>query len=209
MPSMKTGSGALALAMTAALGLAGCGGKGEDPGNTLGNLLAYNTANPPPVAPASGKGAVNVECPIVVVADSGSAYRIYSGADKSNANVKTQYSLGDLSRDCSSDGASVNIRIGISGYVQAGPAGGAGSFVVPIKVLIQRDSDKQPAAVKTYRINAAIPQGDTQAPFAMVTEPISVPFISKQADDDYSIYVGFDQGGPAKPEKVARRRRAK
>ena len=206
MRSMISAPGALALTVTAALGLAGCGGKGEDPGNTLGNLFAYNSTKAPPVA-ATGQSTVAVECPIIVVADSGSAYRIYAGADKSNTGVRTQYSLGELSRDCSSDGTTVNIRIGISGFVQAGPAGGPGSFLVPVKVLIQRESDKQPAVVKTYRINASIPQGETEAPFAMVTEPIPVPFVSKQADEDYSIYVGFDQGGAAAPRTVARRHR--
>jgi hypothetical protein len=195
-----------ALVGAAALGLAGCGGKGEDPGNTLGNLFAYNTANPAP-APSLGK-AIDVECPIVLVADSGGAYRIYAGADKSASSVKTQYSLGELSRECGAVDNNLTIRLGISGYVQAGPVGGPGSFSVPIKVTIQRESDKQPAAVKTYRIAATIPPGETQAPFALVTDPIAVPLLTRQADDDYSIYVGFDQGGkPERPQKVARRRR--
>lgn len=196
-------AGVIALALAG--GLAGCAAGGEDPGNTLGNLFAYNTTKPPPVE--RSVKARDVECPVVQVEEGQSAYRLYAGADHSNEGVRQQFSFGEMSRECTADESTVHMRVGISGYVQAGPAGGPGAFTVPIKVVIRRESDLQPAVVKTYRVNAAIAPGETSAPFSMVTEPLDVPFVSSAADEDYSIYVGFDAGPAPAVRKPARARR--
>jgi len=197
--------GVAAFAATAALSLAGCG-KGEDPGLSVGNLFAPRATTAPPI-PVAYK-TLDIDCPIVQIPENGNAYRVYSGADKSNASVRYQFSLGEVSRDCSGDNTHIDFRLGISGYVQAGPAGGPGSYAVPLKIMVRRESDQQEAATKTYRIEATIPPGEDQAVFSLVTEPISVPFISKAADEDYGLYVGFD-ATPEKPQKPEPRRRSR
>ena len=101
------------------------------------------------------------------------------------------------------------MRVGVAGYVQSGPVGGPGSFSVPVRIVVRRESDQQIVATKSYRVAAAIPQGDTQAPFTLVTEPMSVPALSNASEDDYTIYVGFDSGAPDKPQKPKPRRRAR
>ncbi len=201
--------GAVAATVVAALGLAGCGSKGDDSSSALANLFAYNSVKAPPI-PATQK-IVDVDCPIVQIPDEQGAYRVYSGADKSNSSVRYQFSLGEISRDCSSDGSQIEFRLGVSGYVQAGPAGGPGTFSVPLKIAIVREDGHVEAAGKSFKIEATIPPGETQAVFSLVTDPISVPYISRAADDDYGLYVGFEQGPPEKPhkpEKPARRKKA-
>ncbi len=193
-----------ALVVALAMGLGGCAGKGEDAGNALGNIFAYNSTKAPPIA--QSRKTIDVVCPVVQVVDGKAAYRIYAGSDKTNTAVKQQYSMGELSRDCSAEDANLTIRVGISGYVQAGPAGGPGSFDVPVSVIVRREADQQPAAIKTYRIAATIAPGETSTTFALVTEPIAVPYIHEEADDDYSIYVGFDDGKPEAPRKITRKR---
>lgn len=204
----RTGLFPAGLALAAVFGLAGCGSKTEDPGVTLGNLFAYNTTKPAPAAPAAKSG--EVECPVVDVTEGQAVYRAYGGGDKSNASVKYQFSFGALSRECFAEDSRINIRIGISGYLQAGPAGGSGSASVPVRVVIRREGEQRPTVEKTFRVEATIAPGETSTTFALVTDGLSVPYLSAQADDDYQIFVGFEQGGAAaRPEKVARRRRAR
>ncbi len=194
-----------ALAVLATLGLGGCGSKEDDVGNTVGNLFAFNSTTAPPLTAANRSN--DVVCPPVLVAEGQASYRIYAGADKSNAGVKQQFALGALSRDCDTNGGSINLRLGISGYVQAGPAGGSGAFTVPVKVVVRRESDQAPVEVRTYKISAAIAPSEASAPFSLVTDPIALPSLSKDADTDYSVYVGFDAGAPDAPKAPAKRRK--
>lgn len=189
------------------LPLAGCGST-PDGGlsSTFGNLIAFNSTTAPPIRENKEAGVIEVECPEVLVADGQAAYRTYAGADKSSAGVKHQYSFGELSRECIATKDRIDIRVGVAGYVLSGPMGGPGSFQVPVRVSIRRDSDGQVIQSKSYRIAAAITADQAQAPFAVVTEPLTVPFIRTEANMDYSIFVGFD-ATPEKPQKPAPKQR--
>ncbi len=194
-------------AICAAVGLAGCGAKGEDPASTIGNIFAFNSTKAPSAQPRDR--TVDVDCPILQVSEGEAAYRAYAGPEKTSDKVRYQFSFGDLSRECVGRGDTLTIRLGVSGYVTAGPAGGPGAFRVPLKIVVRRESDLQPALTRTIPVEATIAPGEGRASFAFVTEPLTLPLISRQADSDYSIYVGFDQGGgaaPAAPRKTARRR---
>jgi len=189
------------------LPLAGCGST-PDGGlsSTFGNLMAFNSPTAPPIRENKGSGFVEVECPEVLVADGQAAYRTYAGADKSSAGVKHQYSFGEMSRECIATNDRIDIRVGVAGYVLSGPMGGPGSFQVPVRVWVRRDSDGQVLQSKTYRIAAAITADQAQASFAVVTEPMTVPFTRTEANMDYSLFVGFD-ATPEKPQKPAPRQR--
>jgi hypothetical protein len=185
------------------LPLAGCGST-PDGGlsSTFGNLIAFNSPTAPQIRENREAGAVEVECPEVLVAEGQAAFRTYAGADKSSAGVKHQYSFGEMSRECIATKDRIDIRVGVAGYVLSGPMGGPGSFQVPVRVSIRRDSDGQIVQTKAYRIAAAIPADQAQAPFSVVTEPLTVPFTRTEANMDYSIFVGFD-ATPDKPQKPA------
>ena len=189
------------------LPLAGCGSS-PDGGvsSTLGNLIAFNSPTAPSVRENKESPVVEVECPEVMISEGQSAFRTYAGADKSSAGVKHQYSFGEMSRECIATKDRIDIRVGVSGYVLAGPMGGPGAFQVPVRVSVRRDSDGQIVQTKTYRIAAAITAEQPQAPFAVVTEPLSVPFLRTEANMDYSIFVGFD-ATPEKPQKPAAKQR--
>jgi hypothetical protein len=191
-------AGKLALA-TAGFGLlAGCAGVG-DAGNTLGNLVLFNSTTPPPVTPPP-KEAVHLSCPEVEVQDGTSSVRVYSGADQSNANLRYQFSLGDIARDCQLTDGKLNIKVGVAGRVLAGPAGAPPSFTVPVRIVVRRESDNQPEVSQLYRIAATIQPGETGADFTIVSDPLSVPYLHPDSDRDYTILVGFDQG--AAPQKA-------
>jgi hypothetical protein len=157
---------------------------------------------------AANERVTEVECPDIRVVDGQSAYRTYAGSDKSNTNVRHQYSFGDLARECSvRDGKLIDIRVGISGYVLSGPAGGPGSFQVPVRVSVRQDAEDKVIATKSYKIAASIAQGEAQAPFVLVTDPLTVPLLRVDAGHDYTILIGFDSSpDKAEPKKPQKRR---
>jgi hypothetical protein len=151
---------------------------------------------------SKGARAVEVDCPEVLVADGQAAMRTYAGADKSSAGVRHQYSFGELSRECRGLDGRIDIRVGVSGYVLAGPMGGPGAFQVPVRVSVRRDSDGQMLQSKVYKIAATIAPDQAQTAFSLVSDTLTVPLIRTDASMDYSIFVGFD-GSPDKPQTVA------
>jgi len=171
-------------------------------GSTLGNLIAFNSPVAPPVREVKTTNEVDVECPEVLVAEGQAAFRTYAGADKSSAGVRHQYSFGEMSRECRAVDGHIDIRVGVSGYVLAGPMGGPGAFQVPVRVSVRRDSDGQAVQSKLYKVAATIAPDQTQASFSIVTDPLTVPLLREDASQDYSIFVGFD-GSPEKPQKAA------
>lgn len=201
-------AGKVAVAVAGVGIVAGCSSlPGGVSGSTLANLVIFNSPTAPPVT-STAKAAVNIDCPEIEVLDGTSSVRSYAGADQSNADLRYQFSLGDTARECQLADGKLNIKVGVAGRVLAGPAGAPPSFTIPIRVVIRRESDQQPAVSQLYNVAAAIPAGDTQTDFTLISDPpLSVPFLHAAADRDYTILVGFDQG--AKPVAKAPVKRPK
>ena len=81
-----------------------------------------------------------------------------------------------------------------------GPAGSPGAYSADVKVLVRREVDQKTAFEKTYKVEANT-GGAAQAPFQIVTEPILLPLTRAKLNDDYSIFVGFDNGHNAAIER--------
>ncbi len=176
--------------------------------STLGNLLAFGTTNPGP-APAQKPLASNdpvVSCPTISILDGTSDYRVYSGGGQSNANVHHQFSIGDVARECKVAGKELMIKVGIEGRALVGPTGTSGSYSVPLRIVIRREKDQKPETSKVYQVAATIPAGQTQGAFTVISDSLTVPFLREEADDDYTILVGFDKNG-GKPERPAKKKK--
>lgn len=193
-----------------ATALAGCAGGGDGfftgsggSGSGLGNLIAFNTTHPEPPRVAAGNKEEPLQCPQVEVLDGTAAIRVYNGADQSNDNVRYQYSMGDVARECSKAGNEIVIKVGVEGRVLLGPAGAPGSFSIPVRIAIRRESDQKPAVAKLYQVPATVAPGETQGPFTLVSDPLTVPFLQAHADEDYAVLVGFDEHGAAPGGKPA------
>jgi hypothetical protein len=204
-----------------ALGLAGFGGMAlllagcaSDPGSLqpgnsasdkLANLLAFNTANPPPVV--ATKEIVKVDCPTIEVQDGTAAARYYAGA-ASNENVRYQFSLGDVARECSVENNKIFIKVGVSGRALLGPVGSPGTYSAPVRIAIRQETDGKPIVSKLYKATAVITSGEAgEATFSFVSDALEVPMLREQADQDYTILVGFDTG--AKSDAPVKKRRRK
>jgi hypothetical protein len=206
-----TGTAKFVIMTGMAAALAGCGGKSpgsfdqtdtDNVSNRIGNLLAFNKLAGQPLPP---KEVEKVECPEIIVLDGTAAHRVYNGPE-SNDTLKYQYSLGDIARECILQGNQVSMKVGIAGQVLLGPAGAPGSFSVPVRVAVVRESDNAPVVSKLYNASVNVPPGQTEGAFTIVTEPMLAPFIQQHTAEDYTIKVGIDAGG-AQPAPAAHSRK--
>lgn len=211
---VKRGACALTLlALAGPLGGCGAGSSGFEPssvdrGTTLGNLLAFNSPNAPPM-PKPVDTEEKPTCPDIEVLDGTASSRVYAGAEPSNGTVRYQFSMGDVVRECSHVGNQLVLKVGVEGRALLGPVGSPGSFTAPVRVAVRRERDETAIASKLYQVPVSIGASDANAPFSIVTEPIAVPYLSAQANTDYTIVVGFDPRGDAKLDRKARGRRRK
>ena len=194
--------------------LTGCGSVSSFFASSAQNATQLNVgANPPlvarPAANPSEKPKVlpvasqDIACPVVEIAEGGSALRA-GGPD--NASVRYQFTIGDTARQCDPAGPQqATLRIGVSGELAIGPAGSAGTFSAPLKIVVTHASDKKEVFSQTYKVEATS-DGIAAGRFRIVTEPIILALTTLQLADVYSISVGFE-GGSANPSTPRRQRR--
>jgi len=198
--------------LTGTAGLLSACGNGAAPGSfdqtdnvstRLANLMAFNKLTG---QPAPNKEAERLECPEIIVLDGTAAHRVYNGVE-SNETLKYQYSLGDIARECILQGNQIAMKVGIEGQVLLGPTGVPGTFSVPIRVAIVRETDNAPLISKLYNASVTVAPGQTEGHFAIVTEPLLAPFVQRHTAEDYEIKVGIDTGGAGKPAPAAHSRK--
>jgi hypothetical protein len=156
-------------------------------------------SGPAPIENPSG-------CPPIAILDGTEAQRVMAPGATGNTGLKYQYSLFSVARECSMAGGRMSVKIGAGGRVLLGPAGAAGRFDVPIRVVVFSEIDHKPVQSKLFRVSASVGSGQASAPFQFVSDQVVVPIASGRTGDDYSIKVGIDgKGGPdvgaAKPAR--------
>ncbi len=161
------------------------------------NLFTLHNSNDQKAGPPGSPGH-HLFCPEVIVLDGTAAVQVHAATPPTNMNLRYQYALGDVVRECAVQGDQLAVKVGIAGNVLLGPAGAPASFSVPLRVAIVGAKDNQPIVTKLYRVGATIAAGQVQTDFSLVTEPLLVPFTQDHTEDDYTIKVGIDEG-PEKP----------
>lgn len=183
----------------AALGFGGCGHLGnfdrpEVSDSKPAKWFAF--ANQEAATAPSGPEDRKVFCPQIIILEGAAASQVHSGSPPSNENLRHQFSVTDVARECSLQGDQIAMKVGIAGNVLLGPTGAPGTFTVPLRVAIIRISDEKPVTSKLYHASATIASGQTQADFSVVSEPLLAPFLREHAEEDYIIKVGVDEGSP-------------
>ncbi len=166
-----------------ALLLSGC----SSVGSSIGNLIAFNSTKAPEPVDMTRR-VEKVDCPLVDVLEGGGHMQVGSGT-----GLRQQFTISETSRECSVVNGQIMIRVGIAGRVVSGPAGGPGSFTLPIRVGVRREDNQQIVTSKVFSATATIPAGASNSTFAFVSEPVSVPYIREEANEDYMIVVGLDK----------------
>ncbi len=193
------------IVIGAALSLASCGSTPgsfdvtADPQTKLNNLAALVQFKKMPKQP---EPTDHVVCPDIAILDGTADDRAYGPGEQTNANVRYQFSLNDVARDCKTGGGQMNLKVGVAGKVLLGPVGAPGAFTAPIRIAIIRKIDQEPIVSKLYRLPVTVPTGQSEAPFTLVTEPLSIPYTHGNEQHDYAIKVGFDAAGNDKRTKA-------
>lgn len=168
---------AAALILAAALA---AGPARAEEGNVFSNLFKFGGTTVPPSQPESLEPPY---CPPVEVADGAAASRTMAGA-----NVRTQFSLGRLARECARlpDG-SITVKAGVEVNVLLGPAGAPGRFEVPVTFQIRHDGKVVVSRVE--RAAVVVGPGEAQGFANIVADGLSVP-AAMTADYDIAVGVG-------------------
>ncbi len=204
------------LAAAAAVALCGLATGARADGGLLDSLNSFkdffnpqkpDQQNAAP-ADAGSSGGRHLFCPEVIILEGTAASQVHAGNPPTNMNLRYQYALGDVVRQCELQGDQLAVKVGIAGNVLLGPAGAPASFSVPLRVAIIGTKDNHPIVTKLYHAAATIAAGQAGADFSLVTEPLLVPFTQDHTEDDYTIKVGIDEGPEKaeKPEKPARQK---
>lgn len=180
-------------AIVALLGLSACSssGGGQGSGSSIGNMLAFGSASPPPVAKEVED---EIDCPIVDIAEGGAAMR--AGGEQ----PRYQISIGQTARECvASGGGAYTIKVGVELRALLGPGGAPGTFSAPLRIAVK--SGQQVIGTRTRNVSVSIPSGNTQGSALVVEEGILVP----PGKEDVIIELAL--GKSAAVERPQRRRR--
>ena len=158
---------------------------------TGGAIAAGGSASTPTPA------VIQAVCPQVYLRDGTAMYRTYSkrGAKDDPNAIVYQASLADTTRQCIQSETELKVTVVAQGRVVSGPAGGAGTITMPIRVAAT-DGDKVLVSELTQFPAEVQPgAGATQFIFSKV---ITIP---AGAGNFTKIYLGFDEGPGQKPKK--------
>ena len=133
-------------------------------------------------------------CPAVRIRAGTETYRIYKGKDRdSSANIRYQATLTRVARECAYVGQNLEIKVGALGRVITGPAGGPGTFTMPIRVAVQQGDCSR--HFQLHQQEASMGDGASNSKFEFVDETITIP---APTNTDVRIYLGFDETPSAK-----------
>ncbi|MCA0406292.1 MAG: hypothetical protein LCH39_09105 [Proteobacteria bacterium] len=192
-----------ALAVPLALSLAACGttklGEGEvsEGERRFTEKLLFPTQKLPEAKPFNER---EIGCPAVSLLDGTATWRV--GADSARG-VSYQASINDLARECTQEGTTMRIKVGVRGRVVIGDGGRGGTINVPVRVAV-KDGDKTlHSRVSTASVSVA---DSGSSAFTVLDEGIIVTITDKDPADQYSIIVGIDPQGARSGAPRKRRR---
>ncbi len=151
---------------------------------------AMGLNKPPGPAPKEAPSG----CPSIAVLDGTQVSRVMAPGVTGNGGLRYQYSLYDVGRECTLVGGQVNVKVGAGGRVLLGPAGSAGRFDVPIRVVVFSEVEQKPIQSKLFKVPATIAAGQASVPFQLISDAMAVSIPAGRSAADYSIKIGIDAG---------------
>src|SRR5262249_43870483 len=196
------GPGSAVVALMGAVALSGCSGASSiiDSAPSLGSRFAnlFSSAKPGVTQPASPTpSAPEIECPGVDIRTGASTLNIAAKTGEATAaDLRYQVSFGQTARECSVQGAALNVKAGVQGRVILGPMGGPGQVDIPLRYAVVREGVQPKTIVTKFkRIPVIVAPEQTHVQFVDIEEGLTFPMPPGSELDSYVIYVGFDELG--------------
>jgi hypothetical protein len=118
------------------------------------------------------------------------------GTPDNSANMIYQAAITDVTRDCSRNGGTLTMNVGVAGKVVPGPKGTPGTITMPIRIVVVHGSDVLYSQLHQYKLQVSDMSAATQF---MFNDPNVV--VPEPTAKDYQLFAGFDEGPPAKKKK--------
>lgn len=144
--------------------------------------------------PTVKESELRAYCPSTSLREGTSYFSTYQGNAKDDpTKVIYQASLTDTTRACTYEGGNVTINVAAAGRIVPGPSGKPGSINLPIRVAVVQGGQVLYSKLHDYKVAVSDTSAATQ--FSFNDPAITIPM---PARNSVQIFVGFDEGPPAK-----------
>jgi hypothetical protein len=156
----------------------------------------------PPPAKEQAESA-ELDCPKLDIRPGASTMVMTAPGGEGDAmQVRYQVSVARAARECALNGTTLTMKVGVEGRIALGPAGGPGQTNVPLRYALVKETlgDTKVVYSKLFVIPVSIGPGQNAVNFKHIDDQVSASIV-KDDLDDYVLYIGFDPGGAAEPQK--------
>lgn len=180
-----------AVAVAAALLLSGC----QSASGLADRFFSARTPNTPKNLTVLDEAVMGTGyCPKIKIRPGTESIVQYDrNADSTGENIRYQQTITRTARECRYVGGQLNLKIGVAGRVVAGPKGGPGKIVAPVRIAILKGDGVAYSELQKIEVELTPPQ--LASDFTRVVE---IPVASGPNEDDVQIFIGFDDQAPAK-----------
>lgn len=176
--------------------VSGCLSVPQSSEDNLANTIIYGGRPLPPVQSQKRE----ITCPYLDVLEGTVSYR--QGEQGTARGVGYQSTLTNAARECSDDGVTLRIKVGVQGRTILGEGGKPGTYSAPVRIAVRKGD--QTVYSKLHLASVSIPADDTHGVFTVIDDAISLPIGATDPSDEYKILIGLDPQGRA-PQRQRRR----
>jgi hypothetical protein len=181
------------------MGLASCGSGSSNLFSSSALDLFSTSSKASADTQVAGEPAPDIECPGVSVRTGAATLMVGSkpGEEPSALDLRYQATIVRTARECHVNSGIMTMKVGVEGRVITGPAGGAGTVDVPIRLAVVQEGVNPKTILSRFATVQVVVAGAVdRVPFVHVDPEISFPLPQPVSNiDAYVVYVGFDPAG--------------
>jgi len=193
--SFRVSSRVLAV-VAAAVALSGCLSAPQPGADDLAMTVLHGGR----LQPVVGAAKREITCPYIQPLEGTVSYR--AGDTSSARGVTYQSSLTNAARECSDDGATLRIKVGVQGRIILGEGGRPGGYTAPVRIAVRKGD--QTVYSKLHTVPVSVPADDTHGVFTVIDDAIALPIGAEDPGNEYKILIGLDPQGRSTPRKRRR-----
>jgi hypothetical protein len=131
-------------------------------------------------------------CPKITLREGTAFFNTYEkGAQDDPSKIIYQASISDVTRDCKRTDGMLTMNVAVAGKVVPGPAGGAGTVTMPIRVVVVRGEEVLYSKLHKHQVAA----GSESTQWLFNDANVTIPDPTTQ---DLEVFAGYDEGPPKK-----------